>query len=73
MMDVLQEYQGEYEWMLYGHDDTFFFLEGVMELLQDFDPRLPYIITGQMLQSYIHCTDQCQPCNVFTLLVTINY
>lgn len=38
-------FQGEYEWILYGHDDTFFFVEGVLELLQDFDPSLPYVIT----------------------------
>lgn len=32
--------------MLYGHDDTLFFVEGILDLLQDFDPALPYIITG---------------------------
>lgn len=32
--------------MLYGDDDTFFFVDGVLELLQDFDPSLPYFITG---------------------------
>lgn len=32
--------------MLFGHDDTFFFVDHVLELLQDFDPDLPYIITG---------------------------
>ncbi|DBA97751.1 TPA: hypothetical protein ACH3X3_012628 [Trebouxia sp. C0006] len=40
-----QEYEGEYEWMLYGHDDTFFFVDGALDLLQDFDSSLPYIIT----------------------------
>lgn len=32
--------------MLFGHDDTFFFVNNVLELLQDFDPDLPYVITG---------------------------
>lgn len=45
---MMQEYQGKYEWMLYGHDDTFFFVDSVLELLQDFDPALPYIITGSL-------------------------
>jgi len=31
---------------MYGDDDTFFFVDGVLELLQDFDPSLPYFITG---------------------------
>ena len=44
----MQAFEGNYEWMLYGHDDTLFFVEGVMDLLQDFDPSLPYIITGTM-------------------------
>jgi hypothetical protein len=42
----LQAFEGSYDWMLYGHDDTFFFVEGILDLLQDFDPALPYIITG---------------------------
>lgn len=42
----LQAFEGSYEWMLYGHDDTLFFVEGILDLLQDFDPALPYIITG---------------------------
>ena len=43
---VLQDFRGDYKWMLFGHDDTFFFVNNVLELLQDFDPDLPYIITG---------------------------
>ena len=35
--------------MLYGDDDTLFFIDSVTELLQDFDPSLPYIITGMGL------------------------
>ncbi len=46
-MILVQAFQGDYDWMLYGHDDTFFFVEAVLDLLQDFDPSLPYIITGR--------------------------
>ena len=35
--------------MLYGDDDTLFFVDSISELLQDFDPSLPYIITGMGL------------------------
>jgi len=50
----MQEYQRNYEWMLYGHDDTFFFVDGALDLLQDFDPSLPYIITG--MAACLSCT-----------------
>lgn len=43
---MLQAFKGDYKWILYGDDDTFFFVDGVLELLQDFDPSLPYFITG---------------------------
>ncbi|KAA6418042.1 MAG: hypothetical protein FRX49_11960 [Trebouxia sp. A1-2] len=58
-----QEYQGEYEWMLYGHDDTFFFVDGALDLLQDFDPSLPYIITDHFWWSDepSHNTDLYHP------------
>lgn len=42
-------FNGNYSWMLYGDDDTLFFIDSVSELLQDFDPSLPYIITGMGL------------------------
>lgn len=37
-----------YKWLLYGDDDTVWFMESVMRLLQDFDPDLPYFITDHM-------------------------
>ena len=42
----LQDFHGDYKWMLFGHDDTFFFVNNVLELLQDFDSDLPYVISG---------------------------
>lgn len=35
-----------YKWMLYGDDDTQFFLDGALRLAKDFDPDLPWFITG---------------------------
>ncbi|DBA79457.1 TPA: hypothetical protein ACH3X2_007729 [Trebouxia sp. C0005] len=40
-----EAYEGQYSWLLYGDDDTLFFVDSVSELLQDFDPSLPYVIT----------------------------
>ena len=42
-----------YKWLLYGDDDTVWFMESVMKLLQDFDPDLPYFITGWL--NKLHC------------------
>ena len=54
LLSMLQAFKGDYKWILYGDDDTFFFVDGVLELLQDFDPSLPYFITGMSsLQSSI--------------------
>ena len=60
-----QAFEGDYKWILYGDDDTFFFVDGVLELLQDFDPSLPYFITGisylscppELLQHHVLITD----------------
>ena len=35
-----------YKWLLYQDDDTVFFPDAVVHLLEDFDPDLPYFITG---------------------------
>lgn len=36
-----------YKWMLYGDDDTMWFVGGVLDVLKDLDPEMPYIITGK--------------------------
>ena len=40
---------GSFKWMLFGDDDTIFFVDSVLEFLQDFDPDLPYFISGSAL------------------------
>lgn len=42
---------GQYKWILYGDDDTIWFLNGVVQLLQNLDPSMPYIVTGDCQQS----------------------
>ena len=36
----------EYKWMLYGDDDTMWFMSAVLDLLRDYDSELPYFISG---------------------------
>ena len=43
---LLQAFGDTYKWMLYGDDDTMFFVEGVQDLVKDLDPDLPYFVTG---------------------------
>ncbi len=33
IMILVQAFQGDYDWMLYGHDDTFFFVEADKDVL----------------------------------------
>ena len=47
---------GSFKWMLFGDDDTIFFVNSVLEFLQDFDPDLPYFISGGALVHMAACT-----------------
>ena len=42
-----------YKWMLYGDDDTIWFVGGVLDVLKDLDPEMPYIITGKQSTSLL--------------------
>ena len=46
-MAEAQVYGDSYKWVLYGDDDTMFFIDNVLALLGTLDPELPYFITGQ--------------------------
>jgi hypothetical protein len=35
-----------YKWLLYGDDDTVWFMDGVLKFLEDLDPDMPYFISG---------------------------
>lgn len=46
----------DYNWLLYGDDDTMWFMSAVVDLLRDYDADLPYFISGQLLlQQYDKC------------------
>ena len=45
----MQAFGNSFKWLLFGDEDTVFFVDNVLELLQDFDPSMPYIITGAVL------------------------
>ncbi len=44
--------------MLYGDDDTMFFVEGVLDLVKDLDPDMPYFVTGT--DASLSRIDACQ-------------
>ncbi|DBA89858.1 TPA: hypothetical protein ACH3X2_004716 [Trebouxia sp. C0005] len=61
-----------YKWMLYGDDDTVWFVGGVLDLLKDLDPDMPYVITDNLWWSDVEGTvgsqpniraPRCLPCN----------
>eukprot|EP00198_Chlamydomonas_reinhardtii_P013108 XP_001702445.1 predicted protein [Chlamydomonas reinhardtii] len=58
---------GGYKWLLYGDDDTYFFLDSVRELLRDYDPDLPYVVTDVLWHKrkrYLSEAPRCLPCHV---------
>ncbi len=48
---LAQVFGDDYKWILYGDDDTMWFIEGVLNFLEVFDPEMPYFITGQLIIS----------------------
>lgn len=51
----------KYKWMLYGDDDTLWFTGGVLDLLKDLDPDMPYVITGMPFEM-LRCVMLCMLC-----------
>ncbi|KAK9817252.1 hypothetical protein WJX72_011896 [[Myrmecia] bisecta] len=60
-----------YKWCLYGDDDTVWFIDGILDLVQDIDPDMPYFITDHLWWSSINNTignhpnleaPRCLPC-----------
>ena len=37
-----------YKWMLYGDDDTVFYVDNVLRMLEGLDPTMPYFITDHI-------------------------
>lgn len=59
-------HRGAYKWVLYGDDDTIFYMDGVRKLLARFDPSLPLAITDNLWYAAKHPTHEaprCLPCD----------
>ena len=41
-----------FKWMFVGEDDTLFFKQGAWEAVQDADPDMPYLISGNVAPSF---------------------
>lgn len=57
--------------MLYGDDDTLWFTGGVLTLLKDLDPQMPYVITGMACCAVLSCCAELpavQRCAVLVLM-----
>jgi hypothetical protein len=57
-----------YKWLLFGGADTVFFPEAVLQMLEDFDPQVPYIITDNLWWGGQHGgpnkgAPRCLPCH----------
>ena len=42
-----------YKWMLFGDDDTVFFIDNIADFLSDFDPQVPYFISGGQREPHL--------------------
>eukprot|EP00891_Asterochloris_glomerata_P003450 jgi/Astpho2/3450/Aster-07048 len=63
-----------YKWMLFGDDDTVFFIDNIADFLSDFDPQIPYFISdnnwwsdhGHQVDKGFHphpFSPRCRPCH----------
>lgn len=57
--------KGKYKWMLYGDDDTLFFMPGVRRLISQYDPSVPLALTDNLWYNFTHPrleAPRCLPC-----------
>jgi len=52
---IYRHFGDSYKWLLYGDDDTFFFLDAAMQVLQHLDPDMPYFLTGAECRKCLQC------------------
>eukprot|EP00891_Asterochloris_glomerata_P005118 jgi/Astpho2/5118/fgenesh1_pg.00073_%23_16_t len=50
-----------YKWLLYGDDDTLWFVDGVFDLVKDLDPGMPYFISDNLWWSDVQGAVGNQP------------
>lgn len=64
---MYRHFGDSYKWLLYGDDDTFFFLDAAMEVLQHLDPDMPYFLTGSEHSRIPHCRSILFPTSFSTV------
>lgn len=37
-----------FKWILYGDDDTVFFIDGALDMLEDLDYNMPYLLSDDV-------------------------
>ncbi|GLI65997.1 hypothetical protein VaNZ11_009692 [Volvox africanus] len=65
-----------YKWMLYGDDDTIFYMTGLLKLLSNFDPEQPLAITDNIWFYTLHTNPgapRCLPCGFNTSTIRTNH
>ena len=55
-----QAVDGEYRWILYGEEDTVFFVDALQQLLKGYDWHMPYSLTGQPLHEHPLCLSETE-------------
>ena len=44
---TVRQYKETFKWLLYGDDDTVWFVPAIKQLLKNYDPELPHAISGK--------------------------
>ncbi|KAK9807886.1 hypothetical protein WJX72_012243 [[Myrmecia] bisecta] len=47
-IEIAKDLGDTYKWLLYGDDDTIWFMDAVMNMVEDLDPHVPYFLTDHM-------------------------
>ncbi len=58
-----------FKWMLYGDDDTVFFIDNALDMLEGLDHNMPYFLTDHLWfpdQFGKRSTSSIRPCGKFT-------
>lgn len=42
-----QAFGGRFEWLLWGDDDTMWFMPALQQLVAGLDPKTPYLVSGE--------------------------
>lgn len=58
-----------YKWILFGEDDTVFFISNAMKLLQHLDHNLPYLLTDNIQYPQQHINGKVKLCLIVSMLM----